>query len=411
MGKNEIGEMEKVLGLNEEEKIQLEEYWELIKRRKNILVYFSLFVVAVAMAWTFMQAPVYEAKGTLMIDPDQRNVLMFPDAYALQNSIMDEYLVTQVKILKSRTLARSVLEDLRILGESGSPKKTSFEPASLLSFFKKKEISKDGEMTAAINGFLGILAVEIIPDSRLVEVSYTSTNPELCAKVVNTLFDKYINFNLRIKTESIQLASEFLTTQIDDLRKALTQKERELQDYGKRKELFYLSGEETTVVEKFADLNTAFTEAQIFRINKESIYLELKNKKFADYPQVSSDALIQGLKKEHSEIETDYKRKTLIFKDSYPEMQRLLSQMNYLRERIDGESLDRGRKALQEAEAEYQTAKKKEDSLAGLLSRQKQDVVATNTSAIYYNSLKIEVTNMRNLLDHLIKKQKESMLT
>ncbi|HLP48103.1 MAG TPA: polysaccharide biosynthesis tyrosine autokinase, partial [Candidatus Kapabacteria bacterium] len=411
MGKNEYGEMEKVPGLNEEEKIQLEEYWELIKRRKNILIYFSLFAVAVAMTWTFMQAPVYEAKGTLMIEPDQRNVLMFPDAYALQNNIMDEYLVTQVKILKSRTLARSVLEDLQMVNKSGPPKKTSIGPATLLSFFKKKEISKDGEMTAAINGFLGILAVEIIPDSRLVEVSYTSTNPELCAKVVNTLFDKYVNFNLRIKTESIQLASEFLTTQIDDLRKALTQKERELQDYGKRKELFYLSGEETTVVEKFADLNTAFTEAQIFRINKESIYRELKNKKFADYPQVSSDALIQGLKKEHSVIETDYKRKTLIFKDSYPEMQRLISQMNYLQERIDAESLDRGRKALQEAEAEYQTAKKKEDSLAGLLNRQKQDVVATNTSAIYYNSLKIEVTNMRNLLDHLIKKQKESMLT
>jgi succinoglycan biosynthesis transport protein ExoP len=38
-------------------------------------------------------------------------------------------------------------------------------------------------------------------------------------------------------------------------------------------------------------------------------------------------------------------------------------------------------------------------------------VVATNTNAIYYNSLKIEVTNMRSLLDHLVKKEKESMLS
>jgi hypothetical protein len=42
----------------------------------------------------------------------------------------------------------------------------------------------------------------------------------------------------------------------------------------KKKELFYLSGEETTVVEKFADLNKAFTEAQIYRINKEAVYRE-----------------------------------------------------------------------------------------------------------------------------------------
>lgn len=412
MLKNESGEIENAFGPDEEEGFQLEEYWEVIKRRKNLLVYFSLSVVIVIMAWAFIKTPVFEAKGTLMIEKDQKNVLMFADSYALQTGGMDEYLNTQVKILKSRTLARDVIEDMKLLERGESKNKPSFGLGSLLSLFKeKKEISKEALISSAVNNFLGILKVEIIRNSRLVDVRYRSANPEFAANVVNTLFDKYIDFNLRMKTESTKLASDFLRTQIEDLRNTLSRKERELQEYGKRKELFYLSGKETTVVEKFADLNKAFTEAQIYRINKEAVYLERKGKSFENYPEVRTNQLIQNLKKEHSEVEVEYKRKGQIFKDSYPEMQRLRSQLASLQQRIDNETRDIARKALREAEDEYQSAKKKEDSLAQLLGQQKQDVVATNTNAIYYNSLKIEVTNMRNLLDHLVKKEKESMLS
>jgi capsular exopolysaccharide synthesis family protein len=412
MLKNESGEIEKTFGLDEEEGFQLEEYWEVIKRRKNLLIYFSLSVVIGIMVWAFMQTPVFEARGTLMIEKDQRNVLMFADAYALQTGARDEDLITQVKILKSRTLARDVIEDMKLLEQGQPDNKPSFGLGSLLALFKKKQdTSKEVVMSSAVSKFLGILKVEIIQDSRLVDVRYRSANAGLAADVVNTLFDKYIDFNLRMKTESTKLASDFLTTQIEDLRNTLSRKERELQEYGKRKELFYLSGEETTVVEKFADLNKAFTEAQIYRINKEAVYREMKGKSFENYPEVRTNQLVQNLKKEHSSVEVEYKRKAQIFKDSYPEMQRLKSQLASLQQRIDSETRDIGRKALSEAEDEYQSAKKKEDSLAQLLGQQKQDVVATNTNAIYYNSLKIEVTNMRSLLDHLVKKEKESMLS
>ncbi|MCU0290068.1 MAG: Wzz/FepE/Etk N-terminal domain-containing protein, partial [Acidobacteria bacterium] len=230
MGKNEYGETPKVFELKEAEGIQLEEYWDVIKRRKKVLIYFSISVVIIAMIWAFIQTPIYEAKGTLMIESDQRNVLMFPDTYTLQTIGRDEYLVTQVKILKSRALAKSVIEELKI-GELFGTQKSSFELGQLFSIFKKKKpITKEEQMTSTITNFLDILGVEIIEDSRLVEVTYQSKDPQQCAKVVNTLFDKYVNFNLRIKTESIKMASEFLTTQIEDLRRTLNQKERELQD-------------------------------------------------------------------------------------------------------------------------------------------------------------------------------------
>ncbi|HEX7502400.1 MAG TPA: polysaccharide biosynthesis tyrosine autokinase, partial [Acidobacteriota bacterium] len=100
-----------------------------------------------------------------------------------------------------------------------------------------------------------------------------------------------------------------------------------------------------------------------------------------------------------------------IFQDSYPEMQRLRSQQEGLQKRIDSETADIARKALNQAEAEYQAALKKENALMEMLNQQKGSVVSSNANAIYYNSLKIEVENMRNLLDFLTRKQKESMLS
>ncbi len=250
-------------------------------------------------------------------------------------------------------------------------------------------------MSGAASGFLGGLGVNNIPDTRLLEVTYISPDPKMAAHSVNTLFDKFIEFNLEMKAEATKQAAEFLTAQIEEMRRSLAQKEQELQEYGKRKELYYIRGEDSTVVQKLSDLNGAYTAAQIERINKESIYRELKGKPFDSYPDVRVNSLIQGLKQEFSARESEIKKKSQIFQESYPEMQRLRSQQEGLQKRIDSETADIARKALNQAEAEYQAALKKENALTEMLNLQKGSVVSSNANAIYYNSLKIEVENMR----------------
>lgn len=368
----------------------LEEYWRIVKRRWHLVALVCLVFLSVVLVKEFRKIPQFRASGTLLIERESSNLLMFNDSFSFSDGWRNEYLNTQVRILRSRRLIQSVIEDLKL-------------------FVKKK--SSEEEPVENVRVAVSDLRVIPIPDTRLVEVSYNSPDPELAALAVNTLFEHFIRFNLRLKTESTKEASEFLSKQINELRKTLTQKERELQEYGKRKELFYLSSKDTTVVDKFGDLNKAYTEAQIHRINMESIYRELKDKNFDEYPEVRKNNLIQNFKQEFTNLESEYKKKSQIFRETYPEMKRLKTQLDNLRGRIRQETLDIGRKALNEAQANYQSALKKEKSLQDLLNDQKTEVISTNTNAIYYNSLKIEVENMRNLLDHLVKKQKESLLT
>lgn len=396
-----------------EEGIQFQEIWELIKKRRMIVYYFAGFVLLAALIRIQLQTPLFMTNGTLLIEKEGRNQMnLLNQYYAYDNDWNNEYLNTQIRVLTSRSLAKKVINELqRVPGQESlnpAPKQGSLQK---ILGMNQKGADSDAQMTGAVSGFLGSFGVSNIKDTRLLQVSYISPDPKLAARAVNTLFDKFIEFNLEMKAESTKQAAEFLTAQIEEMRRNLAQKEQELQEYGKRKELYYIRGEDSTVVQKLSDLNSAYTAAQIERINKEAIYRELKGKPFDNYPDVRVNSLIQGLKQEFSARESEIKKKSQIFQDSYPEMQRLRSQQEGLQKRINEETADIARKSLNQAEAEYQAALKKENYLVELLNQQKGSVVSSNANAIYYNSLKIEVQNMTNLLDFLTRRQKESMLS
>ena len=407
MGGNPVNE-----DLLAEEGINFREIWDLVRRQYKLILSVAGAVLLVALVRVQMQTPLYKAHGTLLIEKEGRGQLnLLNQWYAYDNDWNNEYLNTQIRVLTSRSLARKVVDELG--------KFTPQAPAAGKPEAKKKEKAEieDPEAAArvrqsgAISGFLGSLTVESVENTRLLEVTYTSPDPKIAAFAVNALFDKFVEFNLQMKAESSQQASEFLTTQIDDMRRGLAQKEQELQEYGKRKELYYIRGDDSTVVQKLSDLNAAYTAAQIERINREALFRELRNKSYDNYSEVRASALITSLKTEYSAKESEYKRKSQIFQDSYPEMQRLKTQLESLQKRIAEETADIARKVLNQAEAEYQAALKKENSLQGMLNQQKGSVVSSNANAIYYNSLKIEVENMRSLLDHLTRKEKESLLS
>ena len=399
-------------GILADEGIQFRELWELVKKQRMILFYFAGFVLLAALVRVQLQTPMYKAHGTLLIEREGSRQLNIINQYSVIDSDWSgQYKNTQLRVLTSRSLARKVVEELERL-----PVADRKQPAAEGKMKPGRPGETEAEdperrMSYAVSSFLGNLGIENIDETRLVSVSYVSSDPKLAARSVNLLFDKFIEFNLEIKGQSIRQASEFLTVQIEDTRRVLAQKEQELQEYGKRKELYYIRGEDSTVVQKLSDLNAAFTAAQIDRVNREATYRELKGKTYDNYSEVRSSAIITGLKQEYSAKESEYKRKSQIFQDSYPEMQRLKTQLEGLQKRVNEETADIARKVLNQAEAEYQSALKKETYLQEMLDQQKGSVVSSNANAIYYNSLKIEVENMRGLLDHLTRKQKESMLS
>lgn len=410
--------------MNYEEKkreVDLMEYWRVIVKRKWVIITFAGSLIFFVGVFSFLATPKYKSTTTLLIEEGTSKILSIDETFGYQPQVFRDlrFFNTQLGLLKSKSLAERVAKKLNLLSRaefsSGNKKKSLLASAKDIITFKwiaSKKKSKNARSRSLFpqNPYSDIaeairksLKVKPIRDTKLVELNYTSPFPVLSADMVNTLGEEFISFSIEKRYEKTQQASNFLSAQIVTLREDLTAKERELQRYGQEKELFFLSDTESTAVNKFADLNDAYTKAQIERINAESVYRELKDLDVDTMPQSVNNPVIQQLTAEYTRIKNEYEENSKIFKPSYPEMVKLKAKLDSMKEEL--------KKTVDAAESEYRAALKREYSLKSLLDKQKVDVARMNSSAILYNSLKIEAENKRRLLNSLVKKKNETLVS
>jgi len=404
-----------------EEKIDLLEYWGVIKRRKWIIISFSCAVMLLMGIQTFTATPIYKAKSTLFIENESSKLLSMENEFGYRTQFDDlRFFNTQLIFLKSESLAERIARKLNLLsrpefGAGKKHKKSLFAGAKhiiTLKWLIPRKNSKNQESKtrsqpdpyfAIAKAVQGGIEVSPIRDTKVVEVSYTSPYPVLATEIVNTLDQEFMKFSVEKRYETTQQASDFLSEQIVGLREDLAAKEREIQRYGKEKGLFFLSDKESSAISKFADLNAAYTQAQIERIKAEAVYREIKDLGPNSLPQFVTDPTIQQLKTEYAKMRNEYQEKRKIFKPIYPEMVQLKAKLDSMKVEIN--------KAVDSAKSEYGSALKRENSLKRLLAQQKGSVMRMNSNAILYKSLKIEVENKSKLLNTLVERQNETLVS
>ena len=402
------------------------EYWRVIVKRKWVIMSFAgtlIFFVGIS---SFLATPKYKSTATLLIEEETSKILSLDQTFGYRSPVFRDlrFFNTQLELLKSKSLVERIATKMNLLSRpefgEGKKSKNGFVASAkdLISFkwIKSKKKSKNNKSKYLLpsNPYSEVVkevrkGVEIKPirDTKLVEVSFTSTSPILAANIVNALAEEFRDFSIEKRYETTQQASNFLSEQIANLRKDLTEKERELQRYGKEKELFFLSDNESTTVSIFADLNAAYTQAQINRIKAEASYRELKSLKVDSLPQFVNNDLIHDHKTEYTRIKNEYEEKSKTFKPSYPGMITLKARLDSMRRELQNEI----KKAVDAAETEYNSALKEESSLKSLLEEQRGNVVRMESNAILYNSLKIEVENNRKLLNSLVERQSETLVS
>jgi len=412
--------------LDKRKEFDLWEYWRVIVKRKWVIVTFSGALFFFTGIFSFLATPKYKSTTTLLIEEETSKILSIEETFGNRPQFFRDlrFFNTQLELLKSESLAERVAKKMNLLsrpefGAGKNPKNGLIASAKDLIFFKrikpkKKSQSNKSKYSIPSNPYSVVtmavrngIEIEPVRDTKLVKVSFTSPSPLLGAEIVNTLAEEFIDFSIEKRFETTQKASDFLSEQIANLREDLAVKERELQRYGQEKELFFLSDTESTAVSKFADLNAAYTQVQINRIKTEASYLELKSLKVDSLPQFVNNDLIQSLKTEYTRIKNEYEEKSKTFKASYPEMITLKAKLNSMREELQNEI----KKAVDAAESEYRSALKEQDFLKSLLEEQRADVFRMESNTILYNSLKIDVENKRKLLNSLVERQNETLIS
>ncbi len=380
---------------DETKEIDLWEYWAVIWKRKWLIFALSLLVLIVVAFKTFTTTPTYTATGTLLIEKEP-NILSFEEVLQIE-TLRDDFLQTQYKLLKSRALAQSVIERMSLYEHEEFVGKSEDRTEPI-------DTSNPRFKSNLINSLLGRITVEPIRGTRLVEITFDAEDPIFAASALNNLFDEFIDMNIEARYQATEQASEFLIKQITSLQAEVSQKERELQSYGAEKNIIALSDTETTIIDKLGELNSALTSAQIERVNKEAYYSEIRGASPDYIPEALTNPLVTKLREDYVRLNTEYRKKEETFRPDYPEMQRLKVELDSAKLALANETQN----LIKGAYSDYQAALKKERSLEAVFNNQKKDAIELNSNAILYNSLKIEIENKKNLIESLLRRQSEA---
>jgi capsular exopolysaccharide synthesis family protein len=379
----------------DEQEINLRDYWEKLRRRKGTVFAVTLAVLVLGAFWTFIQKPVYTAKSTVLIEKEP-NILSFEQVFQIE-SMRDDFYQTQYRLLSGRGLADAVIERLRLYNNAEFVGK----PDS-----RKKPVDPNDHAfrEGLIDGFLDRLSVKPVRLTRLVEVSFRARDPKLAAACVNDLTNAFIDLNINMKYAATEQATTFLSEQIDGLQAEIEQKERQLQSAGAEANIVALSDTETTVIDRLSQFNKALTEAQIERSRKEAIWNNLRNVTPDYVPEAITNPLIQRLREDYVRLKREVQKMEERFQPDYPELQRLKVELESARRSLADETQN----LVKGAYSEYQTALTKEKSLEAQFNEQKNEAFEMNSSAVVYNSLKVELENKKMLLNSLLRRESET---
>ncbi len=404
-------------GGTEEKEVHLRDYWKVIqKRRWTVLATFLIVIVTTAIA-TFTMRPIYRGTTTIQINKENPQIVDFKEIFAVNTMDMDYY-QTQYKILESRSLAKRVIQNLK-LGEHPEFLPTTETPfqkwrsefiKSIASLFSggdsqsDRDSSEEEKESLLINKFLKKLKIEPIRNSRLVKIHFDTHFPELSAQVSNTLATNYIQQNLETRYVTTQHAKEWLTQQLEDLKAKVERADESLQAFASKHDIVSLEEKENVTMQRLTELNEALTKAESERMAKEALYKQTKEVQFDALPSILENKLIMDLKQAYIQLEAQYMKLSETYKPEYPEMLRLKNQMQTIQKRIESEVS----KILTAIKNDYESSLRKESFIRKAFEQQKAKVMEMKEKAIQYNILKREADTNRELYKGLLQRMKEA---
>ena len=380
----------------------LYDYLLILRKHQWVILSFMLSVVTIVAIATFRMQPVYVATARVELDRENANVLPFQgsDSYDYMMDV-ENYIETQAKILTSETLA---LQTIRNNALSARPEFSSPNgPSEAVASGSLANQKRPPELAV----FLGSLSVKRVPNSRLMDVSFESTDPQLAARIVNAHIDSYIDRNFRGKYEATTRASTWLTGQLDDLRIKVQRSEDALITYERQNQIWTLDDKQNITTQRLSDINRQLTDAQSERMKKESLFQFAKSGNLDAVPQVQSNTTLMEMLRKRSDLSGQYADAVSQYGPNFPKVQRLQTQVKELDDSIEKEK----QKIVDVLESDFHEARDHETMLTGALDQQK---VAANQMAeklVEYNILKREAEANKTLYEGLMTKLKETAIS
>lgn len=401
----------------------------ILKHRWTLLIV-VLIACGIATIRTFLSTPIYRSTVVLQIDKVSPRVVRF-DTDSEQERLGGDDVVamrTQQELLKSRSLAERVIDELRLdqtrridkernaQGAGGLPAEDRDNAgtdengdylAKLISGYRKittpsVRTAEVLDREAVVKEFLQSVTVEPVRSSRLVKLHVENTDPALAAQIANTTVQAFIAMGMERRLEATSYAKSFLEDQIKQVKAKLEESERRLNAYAQTNQILTLDEKTSAISQTYIDYATALAKAEQDRIKAEAVAGEMKRN-----PETSSAVIdnktVQSYKEQRAKLQIEYQENLRIYKPDFPKMVQIKAQLAEIDTQIKAEI---GAIAAS-VQAQFEAASRQEAMTREKLAQTRKQVLTTQDHSIDLNLLKREVDTNRQLYDNLLQRFKE----
>jgi len=223
--------------------LNLEEYWQVIVRRRWIIVFCAVSIGLFSALFTWVNQPpaLYSSTSSIKIEPSL-NIAEFFMRGGSSQSFND--MTTQLVLIQSYALMERVAQRLALI------------PPALTS----EEIRANTDYVDVVLDLKDSVNAEQDGDTGIINISVVSANANYAKDLAQAVADEFQTFNIEEKNKKVFEAKKFIQQQLVVVGERLKKAEERVRDYRQKNHLSTSSSSEA-VVKIVADLQQEYRQA------------------------------------------------------------------------------------------------------------------------------------------------------
>ncbi|WFU37863.1 exopolysaccharide transport family protein [Bradyrhizobium sp. CB82] len=384
-----------------------------LNRRRSVLIVPTALALVLALAGVNLVTPRYKSEARILID-GRENVFLRPssDRSTEERQALDAEAVTsQVQLVLSRDLAREIIKKNKLA------ERPEFDPvlqgvSPLKSLAALFGIGRDPfSMTPeerVLDAYYDRLTAYAVDKSRVIVVEFQSADPELAARVANSIADGYLVLQQNARQEQAKSASQWLSGEIENLRKKVSEAEAKAEDFRSKSSLFVGTNNTTLSNQQMGELNTQLNNARAMKADAEArarlIREMLQSGKPIEASEVLNSELMRRLSEQRVTLRAQLAEQSSTLLGNHPRIKELKAQIGDL----DTQIRDEAGKISRSLENDARIAGSRVDSLTVSLEQLKKQATSTNGQDVQLRALEREAKAQRDLLETYLAKYREA---
>jgi succinoglycan biosynthesis transport protein ExoP len=200
------------------------------------------------------------------------------------------------------------------------------------------DVSEERVAVAMLDEFLKRLSVESEDESRLIEISFTSTDPAKAALIANTLVDEYMQSQLETKSEGARRAADWLEVRLAELGETVESLEQSVQ----RQRADSGSDGIDIVSQRLAQLNSQLVATQAASAAAHARYDQVRavlegGGSVDALPAVIASPSIQGLQDKYTEVLRKLSELRTVYGEKHPQIISARAEIAGIEQRLSRE--------------------------------------------------------------------------